>query len=153
MVVGREDPSRCALQAAPRGLGSLGAECLRRGTKSPELGTPGPAHLHVLPRQPAVFNLLPGGWPEDLRQKRPRGGQQHVFGTISRDVALGARAAPGESGQPGPGARLHPLPSTDLLGLSAGMVKMQQEDVVFGSHHQPGPVFIQQEGLETQPVP
>lgn len=51
-------------------------------------------------------------------------------------------AAPGEEGA-----------STDLLRLPAGMVQVEQEDVVFCSHHQPGPVFIHQKGLEIHPIP
>lgn len=56
----------------------------------------------------------------------------------------------GGRGQPGQG---HHPPSTDLLRLSVGMVQMEKEDMVFCSHHQPGPVFIHQEGLEIHPIP
>lgn len=50
-----------------------------------------------------------------------------------------------------PGA--HPLPRADLLGLPARLLQVQQDDVVLGSHHQPGPVLIQQQRLGARHIP
>lgn len=47
----------------------------------------------------------------------------------------------------------HPLPRADLLGLPARLLQVQQDDVVLGSHHQPGPVLIQQQRLGARHIP
>lgn len=47
----------------------------------------------------------------------------------------------------------HPLPHADLLRLPARLLQVQQDDVVLGSYHQPGPVLIQQQRLGARRVP
>lgn len=138
-----------------QGLG--GTAGLGHCLQSTQVTSPGQATLSLW-RQPfraglsstrdGLTPLIETSWckcvPGEVRTAQFRAHPPPRPGAGTRSGSQGGRAQPGQG---------HPFPSTDLLRLSAGMVQVEQEDMVFCSHHQPGPVFIHQEGLEIHPIP